>query len=70
MNGRYSTSTPGLFEHDGTLWACYGSEPNENVFSDGLCTWTPRKLSEFYTALEAHEAATTPPVPADQAAAV
>jgi hypothetical protein len=54
--------TPVLFEHDGTLWACYEGYPaypdSLLVAKDGAgCTWTPRKLSEFYAAREAVMAA-------------
>lgn len=54
--------TPELFEHDGTLWACYDAEPgsSDSGFDDRPCTWTPRKLSEFYAAREAFEAAVSP----------
>lgn len=48
---RWFLATPGVFEHDGTVWALYPNEP------DGECTWTPRKLSEFHAAREAMEAA-------------
>ncbi len=47
--------SPELFEHDGTLWACYEGEPgtSDSGFDDKPCTWTPRKLSEFHAAREA-----------------
>jgi hypothetical protein len=48
---------PALFELDDELWACYEGPPG-GVFvaDDGECTWTPRKLSEYYTARETAEA--------------
>jgi hypothetical protein len=50
--------SPVLFEHEGTLWACYEGKPGDRF--DGSdepgCTWTPRHLSEFYAAREALEA--------------
>lgn len=56
--GRFRLVAPDLFEHDGTLWACYDGEPGHGVLDDGKsCTWTPRPLSEFYAAQETHEAA-------------
>lgn len=48
---RFFLATPGLIEHDGTVWAMYPAEP------DGVCTWEPRKVSEFHAAREAMEAA-------------
>lgn len=50
---------PAFFEHDGTLWACYEGEPGTSGsgFDEQRCTWTPRKLSEFYAAKEAFDAA-------------
>lgn len=47
--------SPELFEHDGVLWALYDAEPgvSDSGFDDKPCTWTPRKLSEFYAAREA-----------------
>lgn len=43
---------PVLFEMDGTLWAGYAGKPGDSFLDKGdACTWTPRKLSEFYTAL-------------------
>jgi hypothetical protein len=55
----YRIVKPELFEHEGTLWACYESEPGKSGsgFDDDACTWTPRKLSEFHAAREAVEAA-------------
>jgi hypothetical protein len=52
--------SPYLFEYDGTLWACYASEPGttDSGFDRQRCTWTRRKLSEFHAAREAMEAAT------------
>lgn len=49
---------PVLFEHEGMLWALYEAEPgtSESGFDEQRCTWTPRKLSEFYAAREAVEA--------------
>lgn len=52
----YTVSAPNLFEHDGTLWACYAGEPGAGEMDRGeTCTWTPRKLSEYHAAKEAHE---------------
>lgn len=50
-------SSPKLFEHANTLWACYEGEPGAggSGFDTDKCTWTPRKLSEFHAALESHE---------------
>ncbi|MCG5464173.1 hypothetical protein MED01_002338 [Micromonospora sp. MED01] len=48
---RWFLATPGLFEHDGTVWAMYPTEP------DGDCTWDRRKLSEWHAAREAVAAA-------------
>lgn len=48
---RFFLSTPGVFEHDGTVWALYPAAP------DGECAWTPRKLSEWHAAREAAEEA-------------
>jgi hypothetical protein len=50
---------PALFEHEGTLWACYFGEPGKSGsgFDEEPCTWTRRKLSEFYAAEEAFDAA-------------
>lgn len=42
---------PALFEHDGTVWALFGGEPQ------GSCSWERRKLSEFYAAREAADEA-------------
>lgn len=55
----YRVVSPTLFEHDGTLWACYEGEPGkgDSSFDSTPCTWTPRKLSEFYAAFEAVAAA-------------
>lgn len=41
---------PTLFEHEGTLWAGYRSKPGDNFLDTGPCTWTPRKLSEYFAA--------------------
>lgn len=49
-DGGYLISTPQVFLHEGTVWALYKGTP------DGQCSWQPRKLSEFYAALEALEA--------------
>ncbi|MFI2663215.1 hypothetical protein [Micromonospora carbonacea] len=48
-----------LFEHDGTLWASYAAEPgtSDSGFDTERCSWESRKLSEFYAAREAMEAA-------------
>lgn len=58
---------PTVFEHDGTLWALYQAEPGsterESGFDNARCTWTPRKLSDYHIAREAHEAATTTGAP-------
>lgn len=53
--GNYRVCQPEIFEHDSTLWALYENEPGagEIAFDDAKCTWTPRKLSEFYAAKEA-----------------
>lgn len=50
---------PALFEHDDTMWACYDGEPGTSGsgFDEQRCTWTPRRLSEFYAAKEAFDAA-------------
>jgi hypothetical protein len=55
----WRAAQPELFEHDGTLWACYMTEPGASGrgFDRNRCTWTPRKLSEFYAAYEAMQAA-------------
>lgn len=45
--------TPGIFEHDGVVWAVYGGKPDGEVGGQ----WRPRKLSEFYAAKESYEAA-------------
>jgi len=54
----YRIVSPDLFEHDGTLWACYEIEPGTSGsgFDEERCTWTPRKLSEFHAAREVFEA--------------
>jgi hypothetical protein len=55
-SGGFRLLAPTLFEHDGTLWACYDGEPGHGYFDNGqTCTWSPRKLSEFHAAREAHE---------------
>lgn len=62
-NFGYRVVPPVVFEHDNTLWALYKGKPGESGsgFDNGdTCTWTPRKLSEYYTAKEAHDAAGTP----------
>lgn len=53
---------PVLFEHEGTLWACYEGKPGDDfdgpeASAAGGCSWTLRKLSEFHAAREALEAA-------------
>jgi hypothetical protein len=50
---------PQFFDHDNALWACYAAEPGtgESGFDTQKCTWDAIKLSEFYTAYEAHRAA-------------
>ncbi|GAA4439661.1 hypothetical protein [Phytohabitans houttuyneae] len=53
LSGRYRLSVPIVFEHGGVLWAKYTGHLGG---VEGECTWTPRKLSEFYAAKEAHEA--------------
>lgn len=57
----YRISAPTLFEHEETLWAMFDAEPGASGsgFDDQKCTWTPRKLSEYHTAREAHEAVQT-----------
>lgn len=55
-SGAFALVPPALFEHDGTLWACYDGEPGDGLFSDTDvpgCTWTPRPLSEYWAAREA-----------------
>lgn len=51
--------SPQFFEHDGALWVRYAAEPGtgESGFDNDRCTWEPCKLSEFYAALEAVQAA-------------
>ena len=58
-SGGYRIVQPVLFEHDGTLWACYRAEPGRSGsgFDDRPCTWERRKLSEFHAARESAEAA-------------
>ncbi|MEU1761203.1 hypothetical protein [Micromonospora sp. NPDC005652] len=46
---RFFLTPPGVFEHDGTLWAKYPNEPS------GECTWTQRRLSQWHAAREAAE---------------
>ena len=53
VSGRYQLLSPTVFEHEGALWARYRGEVDVIA---GECTWTPRKLSEFYAAREAVEA--------------
>jgi hypothetical protein len=55
----YRIVKPELFDHDGTLWACYEGEPgkSDSGFDTEPCTWEARKLSEFYAAKEARETA-------------
>jgi hypothetical protein len=56
-SGGFRLIPPVLFEHDGSLWACYDGEPGRGYLDDGKpCTWTPRRLSEFHAAKEAREA--------------
>lgn len=59
----WAISRPALFEHDGTLWASYASEPgtSDSGFDTEKCTWTPRKLSEFHAASEAYQETLTAP---------
>ena len=55
--GGFRHFAPVLFEHEGTLWACYRGRPGDGFLSDGEeCTWQPRRLSEFYAAREGAEA--------------
>jgi hypothetical protein len=58
-SGSYRFSVPLVFEHEGNLWAMYRGVPGHWCGSGELvlCSWTPRKLSEFYAAKEAFEAA-------------
>lgn len=57
-SGSYRMVTPALFEHKDTLWACYEGKPGDLMDSkEQDCTWTPRKLSEFWAAKEAFDAA-------------
>jgi hypothetical protein len=55
----YRIVSPQFFEHDGALWARYAAEPGTSGsgFDNEPCTWEPIKLSEFYAAYEAHQAA-------------
>lgn len=48
---RWFLATPGVLEHDGTVWAMYPAEP------DGECSWERRKVSEWHAAKEAAEEA-------------
>lgn len=57
--GDYRIHAPVVFEHDGVLWATYPLAPDRCGFNPQPCTWTPRKLSEFYAAKEAVQAAET-----------
>jgi hypothetical protein len=56
---RYRIVAPHFFEHDAALWARYAAEPgtSETRFDSQRCTWEPCKLSEFYAAYEAYQAA-------------
>lgn len=49
LSGSYRLSPPLLFEYQGVLWARYRGFLGG---MEGECTWTPRKLSEFYAAYE------------------
>jgi hypothetical protein len=56
----YKVMLPDLFEHDGTIWVLYTGTPGAwgGDLDPGVGEqWTPRKLSEFYAAKEAAEAA-------------
>lgn len=44
--------TPGMFEHDGTIYALYSAEPD-----DIGPAWEPCRLSEYYAAQEQSEKA-------------
>jgi hypothetical protein len=52
-------NVPEIAHHDGTLWALYQGTPGSwfGGKDQPKCTWTPRKLSEYYAAREAAEAA-------------
>lgn len=54
LSGAYRLIPPVVFEHEGVLWAHYRGHLGG---MEGECTWTPRKLSEYYAAREAWEAA-------------
>lgn len=55
----YRIIQPQFFEHDGAMWARFAAEPgtSESGFDSKPCTWDRCKLSEFYAAHEAHQAA-------------
>lgn len=55
----YRVVSPEFFMHDETIWVLYDAEPGsgESGFDTEKCTWTPRKLSEFYAAKESFDAA-------------
>ena len=52
-------SMPAIFLHDGVLWAHYDGKPGQWLAGNQQpqCTWTERKLSEYYAAREAYDAA-------------
>lgn len=55
----YSITVPHFFEHGGSMWARYQGEPGTSGsgFDNDKCTWDPCKLSAFYAAYEAFQAA-------------
>ena len=57
-DGRFRLVPPMVFKWDGALWALFEGKPGRGFLDLGEeCTWTPRKLSEFYAAREAFDAA-------------
>ncbi len=60
-DGSRSFSVPMVGHHDGTVWALYDGAPGvwyESEPREPTAPWEPRKLSEFYAAQQAAEAAT------------
>jgi hypothetical protein len=55
--GRMRVGVPEVFHHDGVLWAHYRGGPHGLFGSPKECSWTPRKLSEYFAAREAYQAA-------------
>lgn len=51
---------PLIFEHDSTVWALYRGRPGRWAGGEIEPTWDERKLSEFYAAREARDAAESP----------